>query len=114
MGSKFDKDQIRSNDLIRSDLKIKADRYQKSGKLRSSLIFIDLYCGSLSIFIDLIDLFQSQKLWNSDLYQVIEVAISSNKRWPGMCLQARLLSLHSMQFYPLLLNVCGIFVFQKN
>ena len=34
-----------------------------------------LYCGSLSIFINLIDLIQNQKLWNSDLYQAIKVAI---------------------------------------
>ena len=70
-GSKFDKDQIRSINLILSDLKIEVDRYQKSGKLRSLLwFFLDI--------IDLINLFQSQNLRNSDLYQEIEVAISSS------------------------------------
>ena len=98
----FDKYQIRSTDLLRSDLKIEADRHQKSGKLRSLLIFMDLYCGSLSIFINLIDLFQNQQLWNSDLYHAIKVAILSNRRWP----RGRSLNLHSMQFRPLLLNVC--------
>ena len=60
--------------LIRSDLKIdrEAAQYRKSGKLRSLLILIDLYCGSLSKFIDLIVLFQNQKLWNFDIYQAIE------------------------------------------
>ena len=85
---------MRSSDLIRSYLKIEADRYQKSGKLRSLLIFIDLYCGSLLIFIKLIDLFQNQKVKNSDLYQAINVAILSMA-----------ISLHSMQVCPLLLCV---------
>ena len=84
MRSKFDKDQIRSTDLIRPDLKIEADRYQKSGKLRALLIFIHLCCGSLSIFINLID---QQKLWNSGLYQAIKVAILSNRGWPHVSMR---------------------------
>ena len=60
--SKFDKDQIRLTNLIRLSLKIEIDSYKKSGKLQPLLIFIDLYCGSLSIFIDLIDLSQNKKL----------------------------------------------------
>ena len=61
---------------------MKADQYQKSGKLRSLLIFIDLYGGSLSIFINLINLFQNKKLCNSDLYQAIKVVKLFNRRWP--------------------------------
>ena len=41
----------------------------------------------------------------SDLYQAIEVAISSNRQWPRMCPRGGSLSLHSMQFFSLLLNV---------
>lgn len=80
----FYKDQIRSTDLIRSDLKIEAGPYKKSGKPQSLLIFMDLYCGSLLILINLIDLFHNQKLWNSDLCQAIKVAKLSNRQWPHM------------------------------
>ena len=64
---------------------------------------MDLYCGSLSIFINLIDLFQNQKLWNFDPYQAKKVAIGDGHTCPR--------GRSSVQFCPLLLymgvwNLC--------
>ena len=84
--SKFDKDQIRSIDLFWSDLKIEADRYQTSGKIRSLLwFFIGIYRSHWSFSEPKI-----MELWS------LSGDRGGNRRWPRMCSWGRSLSLHSM------------------